>query len=71
MELCSAQTIFVGVLLRSLSTQLFFLVVLLCLVLSMTAFCYEHFFFLGTLLKSSFTRLSVVSDSVVVIYHFV
>ena len=36
---------FLGLLLRSLSTQLFVLVALLCLVLSMTAFCYEHFLY--------------------------
>ena len=68
MELCSGQTIFfLGLLLRSLSTQLFFVVVLLCLVLSMTAFCYEHFF-LGTLLRSSLSRLSVLSDCVFVLF---
>ena len=80
MELCSAQNyvlFFLGLLLRSLSTHVFFLVVLLCLVLSMTAFCFLlRALLLGTLLRSSFTRLSVLSDYVFllflvcVFYHF-
>ena len=37
-------TSFLWLLLRSLSTQLFVIVVLLCLVHRMTAFCYEHIF---------------------------
>ena len=57
MELCSSRnTSFWGLLLRSLSTQLFFLVVVLLLVLSMTAF--------SLLLRSS-TKLFVLSDCVV------
>ena len=39
----SSKHFFLGLLLRSLSTHLFFLVVVLLLVLSMTAFSYEHF----------------------------
>ena len=40
----SSKHFFLGLFLRSLSTQLFFLVALLFLVLSVTAFCYADFF---------------------------
>ena len=62
-----AKHFFLGFLLKSLSTQIFFLVVLLCLVLSMTSFCYEHFF-RGLCWSLFFTRMSVLSDSDLYLY---
>ena len=57
--LCSKH-FFLRLLLRSLFTQLFVLVVLFCLVLSMTAFCYEHFFLIDWLMIAYITLFSAL-----------